>query len=606
MISAYAAATSVTQGTELMVYTSSAARARIVDVSMGIEVWHGMIPGEQWTLRPEWSSSLYRIELGDGCDVYFVVRAERPGAVSKVLVSIPFITWQAYNNSRVPGAGLYLAEDPDRAVRVSFDRPGGGPAGHWEEPFLRWFAEQGYRFEFCSNIDLHRDADLLSHYQLLISVGHDEYWTAEMRDAVESFVEAGGNAAFFGGNTCWWQVRLEDDARTLVCYRDAWADPMSRRDPRRVTVEWSSAPVLRPENSMTGVSYRRGAGCWENMQAMAAASYTLHFADHWAFADSGLKHGDKFARGAIGYETDAADFEMYDGIPWATGRDGTPSEFTILATADLRAWAPFGKAGYATMGTFAAGAGTVFNVATVGWAQALGDPTVSRITRNVVDRLSCALPSDRWEPIGRADGVTGLAAHEGRLYGVSESELVQRPITSQNLGWRSVGPLIDIVALTIPRESIDNCPSGLYLITTDGELGYADDVASPDWRRIGQAPAGVCAVAAAHGGLFGVTCTGQLWFASYSALSLARRNCWHEVGQAPNMCALTNLNGRLYACNRSGRLYTRSLALREVAWEPMGQAPRCVALAGYGGRLFMVTESGDLRWRSANPAPAAL
>ena len=52
-----------------------------------------------------------------------------------------------------------------------------------------------------------------------------------MRDNVEAFVRRGGNLAVFSGNTCWWQVRLEDDGRTMVCYRDAVADPMSTVEP---------------------------------------------------------------------------------------------------------------------------------------------------------------------------------------------------------------------------------------------------------------------------------------------------------------------------------------------------------------------------------------
>ena len=38
-------------------------------------------------------------------------------------------------------------------------------------------------------------------YSLYLSVGHDEYWSAGMRDTVEGFVARGGNAAFLSGNT---------------------------------------------------------------------------------------------------------------------------------------------------------------------------------------------------------------------------------------------------------------------------------------------------------------------------------------------------------------------------------------------------------------------
>ena len=40
-----------------------------------------------------------------------------------------------------------------------------------------------------------------------------------MRDTVEQFVGAGGNAAFLSGNVSYWQVRLEDDGRTMVGYK---------------------------------------------------------------------------------------------------------------------------------------------------------------------------------------------------------------------------------------------------------------------------------------------------------------------------------------------------------------------------------------------------
>lgn len=69
----------------------------------------------------------------------------------------------------------------------------------------------GYQADYCTDVDLDRDgAELLTPHQLLVSVGHDEYWSDAMRAAVDRFVAAGGNAAFFGGNTCWWRVAFPD------------------------------------------------------------------------------------------------------------------------------------------------------------------------------------------------------------------------------------------------------------------------------------------------------------------------------------------------------------------------------------------------------------
>jgi hypothetical protein len=453
-VTAYADRTSVIRGGTLDFHLPpGAAPVSIVDVVTGDEVYAGVAWGPVWTVVAPWPSSLYRAEFGDGDEnrPHFVVRSDDPGSV---LVSVPFPTWQAYNHPGVSGEGLYLTEQPDRATSVRFDRPGGGPenAGSWELPFYRWLVATGRGVDYCSALDLHTGDAALDRYRLLICAGHDEYWSWEMRDHVENFVAAGGNLAFFTGNTCWWQVRFEDDLRTMVCYRDAVRDPMAAVDPSRVTVEWSSAPVNRPENSLTGVGFRRGAGCWEDMALVEKSAYTARFARHWVFDGTGLHDGEEFAVGAVGYETDAADHEEVDGVPRVTGRDGTPADFVVLATADLRHWRGCGQGGHATMGIFRRGRGTVFNAATVNWANRLDDPVVERITANVVDRLSG--PPTEWDDIGDSDGIRAIAACEHRLFGVTwRSELRVRDIAAQNLAWRTIDPAPGLLALAAPRET---------------------------------------------------------------------------------------------------------------------------------------------------------
>jgi hypothetical protein len=51
----------------------------------------------------------------------------------------------------------------------------------------------------------------------------DEYWSAAMREHTERFARCGGNVAFFGGNTCWWQVEFDDESsfRRVA----TWSDP---------------------------------------------------------------------------------------------------------------------------------------------------------------------------------------------------------------------------------------------------------------------------------------------------------------------------------------------------------------------------------------------
>jgi hypothetical protein len=604
----YASTTSVSPGENvafrLLGGEGPTGEVTVTDVATGeVVLATRTVTGPQWSLNVplDWPSSLYvaTFDTPDPArgEAYFVVRASRPGGV---LVTVPFLTWQAYNRPGVPGEGLYLTEQPDRARRVSFDRPGGGSreAGDWELPFYRWLTAHGYAAAYCSSIDLHTGAVDLDNYRLLISPGHDEYWTWEMRDAVEAFVDAGGNFAVFSGNTCWWQARLEDDLRTLVCHRDATEDPMTAADPSRATVEWSSAPVGRPENTLLGTSWRRGAGCWENFALMNDAAFTTRFADHWVFEGTGLRDGDHFAQGAVGYETDAVDFAEADGVPWATGRDGAPPSTVVLATADLRHWRQAGQGGQATMVVLRRGRGQVFNAATVNWCNRLTDPVVDRITHNVVRRLSERRPPGSWEEIGGCAGLTALAAAEGLLFGATaDGNLVVRDIAPQNLQWRPVQGGDHIVALAAPRESDAGRPYGLYGLGRDGQVRFRDPVAEPaPWSELGPAPRGTIDIALVFESLFAITSTGDLW--RLPLRKPVEPGAWQRIDRVPAATCVTGLNGRLYLADENDRLHLRSPAAEHRSRQLPGSAGGSRFLTGHAGLLIGGGPDGRLRWAS--------
>jgi hypothetical protein len=257
-------------------------------------------------------------------EVPFVVRAAALGTNSKILFQFAVATYQAYNFWG--GRSLYghlennqpRWEDP-RAFKVSFNRPYISlyDLTHWELPFVQWLERYGFEVEYCTSIDLHADSHLLDNYNLLLSVGHDEYWSKEMRDNAEAFVANGGNIAFFSGNDCWWQVRFEDDNRTMVCYKNAALDPLYGVDNSRVTVNWFAPPVNRPENRLTGVSFRKGA--WYGDSIVVPVGYTVRSAQHWIFEGTELSDGDEFGAAPnindnlVGYETDAAYFTESGG-----------------------------------------------------------------------------------------------------------------------------------------------------------------------------------------------------------------------------------------------------------------------------------------------------
>jgi hypothetical protein len=614
----YAGATSVAAGTPLPIHLTRSDGSPLDDVltlsddATGRAVLTAEVAGpvHRLPIPADLPSGLYRASLREaGEDVYFVVRTPSPGSTSRILVSVPFLTWQAYNRAGEPGQSIYWNEQPDRAARISFDRSGGGPAPErWEHGLLGWLAGSWPPVEYCSGIDLHGGGDLLSHYRLLVLNGHDEYWTREMRDAVEEFARGGGNIAIFGANTSWWQARLEDGGRTMVCHRDAACDPLTGVDPTRVTVEWSSAPVDRPENAMTGVSFRRGAGNWTNYEQMKTEQFTVHFPEHWAFEGTGLARGEGFGVGTLGYETDAADVDYDGGVPYATGRDGTPPSFTVLATADLRHWRWYGQGGMATMGAFRLGRGTVFNAATINWGRRLDDPVVDRITRNVLTRLQTPRDESVWEDMGPAEGAVAIVACDNLLFSADPAGTLRyRRPGPQNLPWRAAGTAPEpIRCLTAPRETTSGMPLGVYAVSDADRLLYRDGEAGPaPWRALGAGPRGARAVAAADLGLFCLA-DGGLWHIPFATLAdrTATRSDWEHVVESPGIVALGGGNGRIFAVTDRGRVVSRRPFRTPRGWDDAGAAaPACAALAVYAGHLIAVDHADRLRYRELPVCP---
>ena len=301
----------------------------------------------------------------------------------------------------------------------------------YEREFVLWAEAEGYELAYLTQHDLHFDPHALDGYACAVFVGHDEYYSWEMRDAIDNFVDQGGNVARFGGNFI-WQVRYEDDGRTQVCFKvDFENDPViGTPDERRLSTYWDHPLVDRPgaqtmgTTGLGGVYHRYGAAA-----PRGAGGFTVYRPEHWSFADSDLYYGDILGgRPAYiaAFEVDGLDYTFRDGQPFATGTDGAATDIEILAMVpalrfeedrfDCRI--PLGDPGLGKLvpeldGTyyvtqtdgstrpvygcgaivcFERGAGTVYNTGASEWVAGLlhRDWFVEQVTRTVLGRLGAA------------------------------------------------------------------------------------------------------------------------------------------------------------------------------------------------------------------------
>ncbi len=269
----------------------------IVDMSIGLIDCGNWSVSASWTIPADAVSGVYFAKLvrEDGTAgesmVPFIVRED--GSTSNIVFQTSDTTWQAYN--AWGGASLYYGQVPvdpanmigylppncscgltaiGRASAVSYNRPfisNTSPIGGThdfifgaESSAIEWLEQNGYDVSYISGVDTARSGSQLLNHDAFLSVGHDEYWSAEQRTNVEAARDAGVNLAFWSGNEVYWKVRWENSIdgngtpyRTMVCYKETWGtstDPSNTgtgtwRDPRYAD------PGQKPENALTGTMF---------------------------------------------------------------------------------------------------------------------------------------------------------------------------------------------------------------------------------------------------------------------------------------------------------------------------------------------------------------
>ena len=289
----------------------------------------------------------------------FVVRAKKPQAT--ILYKVPVNSYASYCSEGMDadgnpgGGGNYVNIGLPNAKTVTFRKPGIGTGSdhmyapqdeydltspyntlaHWDAKFVAWLEGSGYVVEYTTDIDVDdvANAPIGAPYELLVSVGHDEYWSQGMRDNITQFRNAGGNVAFFSGNTAIYRVSYTADRSAFACAKIFWytAGPVT-----------SANPASAPENTITGVATRNAGALWAGPRG--PLGYTIQNSatpiGQMILAGTGLDEDFADVLGAdmrvVGYECDGAAYTVQsNGIRVVNGSDTTPLNFTILGYADL-------------------------------------------------------------------------------------------------------------------------------------------------------------------------------------------------------------------------------------------------------------------------------
>ena len=364
--------------------------------------WNKVGYGSQWhqqrVIAPE-KSGLYYLHAknlqGEHFSFPWIVQPATPTAEVAVLAST--ITWNAYNNFGGRSNYVNQAGLPDRPTLAArqdlfrFTNPGewpfevsGAPLS-FERPelfnvipegtqitdpidgrlesamapaewrFLGWMEQEGFAYDLYSETELHFGRIDLAHYKVLILNTHPEYWSVEMYRQVKDWVDnRGGKVMYLAGCGLYAEVEF-DDEYTMRCRE-----------------EGLFAMRGESEANLLGIAYTHSG-------YQSGAPYRVLKADHWVFADTGLREGDLFGDRSLHERCPGgASAHELDKI----GPDSPPN-IQHLARGDNDG----GQGADLTLYETESG-GAVFAVGSLAWTLAIQvDEQVSRVTANMLRRF---------------------------------------------------------------------------------------------------------------------------------------------------------------------------------------------------------------------------
>ncbi len=334
--------------------------------------WHSSLPVD---ITAAWVQGQYLLKLigSGGQQSYVPLTVWDPASDATYVIMSGVLTDQAFNpyghydlyqGATACAPGVYPCSSRSRVV--SFDRPyanGKGAASYLSlvYPLTRFAEQHSLDVTYWTDITLSTDGHLLSDHRVMISPGHDEEWSLEMREAATAAANHGVNLIFFGASPVLRKVRLQSSPlgpdREMVNYRDPQADPLFGVDNAEVSQNWwGQAPAEMTDSELVGADY---VGYYND----GSFPLVVSLPSSWLFAGTGLGLGARIP-GVL-----SGDFQGYDP---ALG--DTPPGVEILAHSRVTITGhpdrDYADTTYYTLPRSHAG---VFSSGTVGWIPSLQD-----------------------------------------------------------------------------------------------------------------------------------------------------------------------------------------------------------------------------------------
>lgn len=226
-----------------------------------------------------------------------------------------------------------LTMRPDYLEAFQFEGKGAPhqfPADLW---ITDWMEAKGFSYDVMTDEDLHHEGiGLLKPYSVIVTGTHPEYWTTQMMDSMQRYLNEGGRIMYMGGNGFYWVTAIDERRPHIVEVR-RWGGSQS----------WTSEPgeyYLSSTGELGGLWRNRGRA----PQKMLGVGFTSQgHGPNRAYRrlPDSFDPRAAFIFEGVGKDEVIGDFDCLDGGPGAAGYEfdrfdhalGTPDHALLLASA---------------------------------------------------------------------------------------------------------------------------------------------------------------------------------------------------------------------------------------------------------------------------------
>ena len=382
-----------------LVWTSPAVRGTTQPTCPVISTTNTVIcdtwkPSLTFTVGKRWLSGDYLLKLvgNGGQESYVLLTIADLKSTASYLVVARTLTEEGWNTfggydfyqgegACLPGTSSY--PPCNRALVVSFDRPFSSGYGSSdflsnEFPLIELMEEHGLDVTYTTDVAIDEHPSSVLHHKAILSLCHDETWTAPELFAVERAVSDGENLVFFGAAAIVRHARLQSSPMGAdteeVDYRDSALDPLDgKASPWEVTGNtWSDPPTDWSETNLVGELY---SGYTD--PGAAPVPFVVWDPLPWLFKGTGLLKGSEI-KGVIDSDIDhVAPSDPTPANLQVVGHSPVPLS---IAYTNQGQWGDdtYSDMGYYTNPTSKAG---VIDTGTTNWICALSICTGDKTTR---------------------------------------------------------------------------------------------------------------------------------------------------------------------------------------------------------------------------------